>query len=200
MPGARPSLCALLALTAVAIGACGGGGDETSAGSTGSGTTATTAGACSPIEEVDVPLSGQHEDREFTAADYSTNPPAGGDHNPVPLAAGRFYTSPPPLGQSVHLLEHGAVIGWTNGLSQRDMKAVEDEFQKIASDGYYQLATVENPDMDVPFALSAWGAVQKCAQVDASVIRPFVEQWYASPKSAEGGFACQGDARALPNC
>ena len=92
------------------------------------------------------------------------------------------------------------MIGWTNGLSERDMQAVEDEFQKIANDGYYQLATVENPDMDVPFALSAWGALQKCAQVDTSVIRPFVEQWYASPKSAESGLACQGDARALPNC
>ena len=100
----------------------------------------------------------------------------------------------------MHLLEHGAVIGWTNGLSERDMQAVEDEFQKIANDGYYQLATVENPDMDVPFALSAWGALQKCAQVDTSAIRPFVEQWYASPKSAESGLACQGDARALPNC
>jgi hypothetical protein len=200
MPGVRPALCALLATTAVAIAACGGGGDETSASSTGSGTTAAAAGGCSPIQEVDVPLSGQHEDREFTAADYDTNPPAGGDHNPVPLAAGRFYTSPPPLGQSVHLLEHGAVIGWTNGLSERDMQAVEDEFQKIANDGYYQLATVENLDMDVPFALSAWGALQTCARVDTSAIRPFVEQWYASPKSAEGGFACQGDARSLPNC
>ncbi len=201
MPGVRPTLCALLAAAAVALAACGGGGDNSSADTAGSSTTtAAAAGACTPIQEVDVPLSGQHEDREFTAADYDTNPPAGGDHNPVPLAAGRFYTSPPPLGQSVHLLEHGAVIGWTNGLSERDMQAVEDEFQKIASDGYYQLATVENPDMDVPFALSAWGALQKCAQVDTSAIRPFVEQWYASPKSAESGLACQGDARALPNC
>ena len=201
MPGVRPTLCALLAAAAVAISACGGGDDDSSADTAGASTTTAAAGSpCSPIQEVDVPLSGQHEDREFTAADYDTNPPAGGDHNPVPLAAGRFYTSPPPLGQSVHLLEHGAVIGWTNGLSERDMQAVEDEFQKIANDGYYQLATVENPDMDVPFALSAWGALQKCAQVDTATIRPFVEQWYASPKSAESGLACQGDARALSNC
>ena len=201
MPGVRLALCALLAATAVAIRACGDGGDDSSADTAGSSTTTAAAGgACSEIQEVDVPLSGQHDDREFTAADYETNPPAGGDHNPVPLAAGRFYTSPPPLGQSVHLLEHGAVIGWTNGLSERDMQAIEDEFQKIANDGYYQLATVENLDMDVPFALSAWGALQTCAQVDTSAIRPFVEQWYASPKSAEGGFACQGDARSLPNC
>ena len=79
-----------------------------------------------------MPLSGQHDDREFTAADYETNPPAGGDHNPIPLAAGRFYTSPPPLGQSVHLLEHGAVIGWTNGLSERDDAGGRGRVQQIA--------------------------------------------------------------------
>ena len=147
-----------------------------------------------------MPLSGQHDDREFTAADYETNPPAGGDHNPIPLAAGTFYTEPPRLGEAVHLLEHGAVIGWTNDLSEQDLEAVEDEFNEVFKDGYYQVATVENPDLDVPFALSAWGALQRCAKVDTSIIRPFVEQWYASPKTAEGGYACQGAARRLPNC
>ena len=147
-----------------------------------------------------MPLSGQHDDREFTAADYETNPPAGGDHNPTPLQAGTFYTKPPRLGEAVHFLEHGGVIGWTNGLSAADEQAVEDEFSSVFEDGYYQLATVENPDLDVPFALSAWGALQKCDSVDTGVIRPFVEEWYASPKTAEGGLACQGPARSLPNC
>ena len=147
-----------------------------------------------------MPLSGQHDDREFTAADYETNPPAGGDHNPTPLQAGTFYTKPPRLGEAVHFLEHGGVIGWTNELSAADEQAVEDEFSSVFEDGYYQLATVENPDLDVPFALSAWGALQKCDSVDTGVIRPFVEQWYASPKTAEGGLACQGPARSLPNC
>ena len=179
----------------------------TSDSSGGSGSTAAAAegeappaGGCTEIEEVDVELSAQHSDDEFTAADYATNPPAGGDHNPIPLSPGTFYTDPPRLGEAVHLLEHGAVIGWTNGLSNEDLDAVENEFNEIFKDGYYQVATVENPELDVPFALSAWGALQKCDEVDTSVIRPFVEQWYASPKSAEGGFACQDQARRLPNC
>ena len=192
-----------LAVPVLALVACGGG-DSTSPSASAPDNSATSAdtsgGPCSPIEEVDVPLSGQHLDKEFTAADYPTNPPAGGDHNPTPLQAGSFYKDPPPLGQSVHLLEHGAVIGWTNNLSAADQKQVEATFNETFKDGYYQLAVVENPDLDVPFALSAWGALQKCAKVDTSVIRPFVEQWYASPKTAEGGLACQGDARALPNC
>jgi hypothetical protein len=197
----RAAICAVLGVAALALAACGGGDDPdaTSTAAPGAGE-ATASGSCSEVEEVDVPLSGQHDDRDFTAADYETNPPAGGDHNPTPLQAGTFYTEPPRLGEAVHLLEHGGVIGWTNRLSADDLRAVEDAFDDVFQDGYYQLATVENPDLEVPFALSAWGALQKCESVDTSVIRPFVEQWYASPKSAEGGLACQGAARQLPNC
>jgi Protein of unknown function (DUF3105) len=197
----RASLLVLGALAAVAITACGGGSNSTTATDTAADASSTTAASsCDAIQEVDVPLSGQHLDSDFTASDYPTNPPAGGDHNPTPLQAGTFYTNPPRLGEAVHLLEHGAVIGWTNGLAPADQKAVEKAFGAVFADGYYQLATVENPDMDVPFALSAWGAVQKCTAVDTAAIRPFVEQWYASPKSAESGLACEGDARSLPNC
>jgi hypothetical protein len=206
MAGIRALLTCVLASALLVLIACGGGGDTSSTASstTSSATTRDTTevggGDCDPIEEVEVQLGGTHFDRDFTADDYDTNPPTGGDHNPTPLEAGQFYTEPPRLGEAVHLLEHGAVIGWTNDLSPADQKAVEDEFNDVFSDGYYQLAVVENPDLDVPFALSAWGAMQKCTAVDASAIRPFVEEWYASPKTAEGGLACQGDARTLPNC
>jgi hypothetical protein len=184
-----------LSLATLALTACGDD-DETPTDTT------SVAGSadCSPIEEVDVELGGQHRDQEFTAADYPTNPPAGGDHNPTPLEAGRFYPDPPPLGEAVHLLEHGAVIGWTNDLSKSDQMAVEQEFNSVFQDGYYQLAVVENPELDVPFALSAWGALQRCEAVDTAVIRLFIEQWYASEKTAEAGLACQGQARQLPNC
>ncbi len=147
-----------------------------------------------------MPEVGEHSEDEFTAADYETNPPAGGDHNPDPLAAGSFYTEPPPLGETVHLLEHGGVVGWTNGLPRADRRAVEEAFNEVFQDGYYQLATVENPEIEVPFALSAWGAVQTCDEVELKAIRPFIEQWYASPRSAESLLACEGDARRLPPC
>jgi hypothetical protein len=185
----------LLACVVIGVAACGGDDSSTRAAT---GET-TASGPCGPIEEVEIGVV-QHSQREFTAADYETNPPAGGDHNDGALQAGSFYREGAPLGEAVHFLEHGAVIGWTNGLSPEDRSAVEQEFNDVFDEGYYQLATVENPDMDAPFALSAWGAVQKCTQVDTSVIRPFVEQWYASPKSPESGLACAGDARALPPC
>ncbi len=47
------------------------------------------------------------------AASYRIDPPAGGDHDPVPAAAG-FYddTDVPADGHLVHSLEHGFVIVW----------------------------------------------------------------------------------------
>jgi hypothetical protein len=199
----RPLLLGCLATGALALVACGGDDAATTTGSTTTTTRAVAdpgSGRCSSIEEVAVELGGQHLDDEFVAADYPTNPPTGGDHNPIPLEAANFYDDPPRLGEAVHLLEHGAVIGWTNDLPAADQKAVEEAFNEVFQEGYYQLAVVENPELDVPFALSAWGAMQKCGKVDTSIIRPFVEEWYASPKTAEGGLACQGPARGLPNC
>ncbi|HYH52386.1 MAG TPA: DUF3105 domain-containing protein, partial [Acidimicrobiia bacterium] len=54
------------------------------------------------------------EGRAHVAAPtYSVNPPSGGDHDPVPSAAG-FYdmTTVPADGHLVHSLEHGFVVVW----------------------------------------------------------------------------------------
>jgi hypothetical protein len=47
------------------------------------------------------------------AASYAVDPPAGGDHDPLPASAG-FYgaTDVPADGHLVHALEHGFVIVW----------------------------------------------------------------------------------------
>lgn len=204
---ARILVC-LLAIAALALVACGSEEGSSTAASTATGAettqgepvAGTETASCGPIEEVEVELGGTHFERDFAAADYETNPPTGGDHNSAPLQAGTFYEDPPRLGEAVHLLEHGAIIGWTNDLDAADMDAIEEEFNAVFKEGYYQLAVAENSELEVPFALSAWGALQTCEAVDIAAIRPFVEEWYASPKTAEGGIACQGDARTLPNC
>jgi hypothetical protein len=195
MPRPCVSILAVAAATFV-LAACGGDDEPEPESST----VTEASGSCGPIEEVDIPQPVEHENREFAADDYVTNPPAGGNHTDAALRAGTFYPDPPPLGETVHLLEHGAVIGWTNGVSDADRTAIEEAFNEAFQDGYYQLAVVENADMEVPFALSAWGALQTCEEVDVEAIRPFIEEWYASPKSPESELACQGPARELPNC
>lgn len=216
---------AISALAAVAPG-CGGSEDPTSTEASSTPTTTTTSesttttsestttttssttttptevptSGCAPVETVDVETSGTHFNRDFTAADYETNPPTGGAHNPTPLVAGKLYSKPPRLGEAVHLLEHGAVIAWTKDLPSADQKLVEKTLDGEYSKGYYQLAVVENPDLDVPFALSSWGALQQCGAVDPAAIRSFVEKHYAPSTTAEGSLACTGKAGRLPAC
>ena len=163
-------------------------------------TKASPTEGCSDIEEVEVG-SPQHVNRELTAEDYSSNPPAGGDHSSDTAEVGTIYDEPQPLGPLVHSLEHGAVIGWTNGLSEEQTQQVEDAFNALFQDGYKSLIVVEYPDMDVPFALSAWGAVQTCSGIDPVAIGTFVGTYYGS--GPEGELACvdpQGGRVKVPTC
>jgi hypothetical protein len=192
-------LMVVTAVVAVAmLAACGGDDDEeTTAVTAPAGASGVEGAACAAPEKVEG-LTSEHVRRDLTAADYETNPPAGGDHVDDTLETGTFYPDPQPLGPAVHNLEHGAVIGWTNGLSSEDRTAVEDAFNEVFREGYTSLLTVENPDMDVPFALTAWGHLQTCESVDTEIIRPFVEDNYGS--GPEGLLACGGKARRLPPC
>ena len=178
--------------------------DETTGGETDSAepasTTTSVSDACSDVETFDVEPTGQHEDREFTIDDYATNPPTGGDHNPSPIETGQFYSDAPRLGEVVHALEHGAVIGWTNGLSEEDQTAVEDAFNQMYGQGYYQLAVVEFPDLDGSFALSSWDSLQHCESIDPAAITDFIENHYAPSTTAEALLACTGKAQRLPAC
>lgn len=187
------ALTAALLLLVLGAAACGGSDD-------GSPSADVPSEGCAEIEEPGVDNAGQHLSESFAASDYPTNPPSGGPHSDTLLVTGNFYSSPPPLGDAVHALEHGTVIGWTNGLSVKDQKAVEEEFNTIFGEGYYQLAVVENPELETQFALSAWGAVQRCGTVEVEAIRPFVVAHYGSDKSLEGRFACERKAAELPPC
>ncbi len=161
---------------------------------------ASPGGGCSDIEEVKI-TSEQHVNKELTPGDYSTNPPAGGDHSSEVVEVGAIYDQPQPLGRLVHSLEHGAVIGWTNNLSEEQTQQVGEAFNALFQEGYKSLIVVEYPDMDVPFALSAWGAVQTCNGIDPFAIGNFVGTYYAS--GPEGELACvdpQGGRVKVPMC
>lgn len=223
-----PRLLALLALLgtlSLALAACGDSEEEptsteassTSSTSSSSGsttgttttvpataepisTTPSVSESCSDVETYDVESGGTHFNREFTAQDYPTNPPTAGDHNPSPLPTGQFYDSPPPLGETVHALEHGAVIAWTNGLSTEEIAVAQDAVDTEFKKGYYQVAVVENPDLEVPFALSSWDSLQRCEAPDPEAISTFIDKHYAPSTTAEGSLACSVKAKRLPAC
>ena len=51
-----------------------------------------------------------HAEKEFTAADYRTNPPASGTHSPTWYEDGIYAPgTTPELGRLVHALEHGRI-------------------------------------------------------------------------------------------
>lgn len=209
-PASRTILLAGLAALTLGLVACGGeSGDETSVATAATDTTAAAAEpisttpsvseSCSDVETFDVEPSGDHSDRDFTIADYATNPPTSGDHNPTPIDPGK-YSSTPPLGEAVHLLEHGAVIGWTNGLSAEQQQTVEDAFNAAFQNGHYQIASVELPELDGSFAMSSWDSLQLCDAPDPEAISDFIANHYAPSTTAEAALACTGAAGSLPAC
>lgn len=225
MSASRRAMFAVLPLTvaalALGLAACGGSDDgggsgetDASAETTATGATETTeteqaepvsttpsvSPSCSDVETFDVEPSGNHLNKDFTVGDYDTNPPTSGDHSPTPIETGHFYDTPPPLGEVVHALEHGSVIGWTNGLSPEDQKTVEDAFNEMYAEGYYQLAVVEFPDLDGAFALSSWDSLQRCEGPDAAAIEDFITNHYAPSSTGEALLACSGKAGRLPAC
>lgn len=148
-------------------------------------------------EEAPEDLGNEHLDDGETFTAYSSDPPTSGPHAGTPAEMGHIFTSPQPNEALVHSLEHGAVIFWSNlegPLAKKGEEAVKDVFFQ----GYENLIFTPKPDLDVPFAMTAWGTLQKCVGVEATEIQTFVDTHYG--QGIEGFVACSGSAAELPGC
>ena len=109
-----------------------------------------------------------HEQRDFTEADYKTNPPTSGTHFPEWAQDGVYDAgSTPQLGQLVHTLEHGRIdVQYKPGTS----KAIVDQLETfVAENDGYHMVMFENPTkMEPQIAATAWGKSLKCDQVGDS--------------------------------
>lgn len=197
-----PGWAAVL-LGVLVLAACGGDEDSGDGGGDPDRPGPGPAVACKPVEEVEVPeASDYHKDQAFKASDYSSNPPAGGPHS-LDFLTNPGIHQPVEPGKAVHSLNHGAVILWAgDDLAPNDSKTLMKTYRKLAAkdpfkpgDRYSELAIVDKPDLDVPFAMSAWGRVQKCGSVDPKAIESFVEKYYGS--GPEGQAVACGDAAGL---
>jgi hypothetical protein len=87
------------------------------------------------------------------AVAYRSNPPATGNHNPVPAEDGP-YTEAPVTEQLVHALEHGRVVIWFKPTlpdgAKGDLKALFDE------DPYHMVLTPNETQMPYEVAATAW--------------------------------------------
>lgn len=136
------------------------------------------AAGCTPVRVVKIPVNGHLRPGERVT--YSTSPPAGGPHNPVPLGAGvrSEALSDDPAAEeniyrAVHSLEHGYVIVWHDDLPQAARQALEDSLAKDR-----KVIVVPYPDLDGPaIAMTAWGRLQSCDNAELQPVRTFIARY-----------------------
>jgi hypothetical protein len=110
-----------------------------------------------------------HETREFTAADYKTNPPTSGNHFPQWYEDGIYEPgNAPELGKLVHTLEHGRInLQYKEGTPRETVLQLEALFSE--SDGYHMLLYQNTTGMDAQVAATAWGQSLTCPRMSDAV-------------------------------
>lgn len=103
-----------------------------------------------------------HEDREFAAADYQTNPPTSGNHNPVAYQDGIYEPgNVPKLGMLVHTLEHGRIdVQYRKGTSKEIVSQLEAFVGE--NEGYHMVMFENTTAMKPRVALTAWTQSLSC--------------------------------------
>ena len=111
-----------------------------------------------------------HEDKEFKPADYKTNPPTSGSHNPDWYDDGIYEPdTTPALGQLVHTLEHGRInIQYKAGTPKADVAKLEALFAE-ENDGYHMLLYQNTTGMDAQVAATAWTHSLTCPDINDKV-------------------------------
>lgn len=103
---------------------------------------------------------------------YDVDPPAGGNHNPTPAAAGTYtLDNKPPDAQIVHALEHGYVTLWY----KPDVDAATvTSLQTLAAKYDRDVLLVPRASMSKPVAATAWHHRLLCTQLDTSALESFI--------------------------
>jgi hypothetical protein len=117
------------------------------------------------------PIEGNtHEDKNFKASDYKTNPPTSGNHNPVWYQDGEYEPgNTPRLGELVHPLEHGRIeIQYKPGTPKHTVEQLESLFTSL-DDGYHMLLFENTTGMKYAVAATAWGHSVTCPTMNDKV-------------------------------
>jgi hypothetical protein len=110
-----------------------------------------------------------HEDRDFTPADYKTNPPTSGTHNPVVAEDGIYEPgNEPKLGNLVHTLEHGRIdIQYRPGTSAALISQLEGFVAE--NEGYHMVMFQNQTKMPFEVAATAWTHLLGCEKMNPQV-------------------------------
>jgi len=112
-----------------------------------------------------------HETKEFTAADYQTNPPTSGNHTPDWYEDGIYAPGGvPDLGKLVHTLEHGRIdVQYKPGTPEADVAKLEALLAE-SEQGYHMLLFENTTGMDAAVAATAWGHSVTCPTMSDDVL------------------------------
>jgi hypothetical protein len=144
-------------------------------------------GRCGAVVQ-EHPIEGRTHVNECSYVAYHTKPPSSGDHYPV-WAAYKTYTTPIPEGFWVHNLEHGTVVFTYNCPKgcDADVAAAAQMLADLPTDtscwslgqGVARRSILApDPNLDVPFAASAWGWTLRANCFDSAAFRDFALAHY----------------------
>lgn len=122
-----------------------------------------------------------HQDKNFKASDYKTNPPTSGPHNPDWYQDGVYEPGTTPrLGMLVHTLEHGRIdVQYKPGTPERTVSQLEALLAEL-NDGYHMLLFENTTGMDAQIAATTWGHSLTCGEMNDGVfdaIRTFRNEY-----------------------
>jgi hypothetical protein len=139
--------------------AVAGGGSSASRTSETAVASAAKAAAC---DYKTFPNEGRnHVTEKRTAADYKTNPPTSGDHNPTPAPDGNYPPGNEPAVENwVHTLEHGRILlMYKPGAPQQSIGALQKLYgEPVLKSGpsYHMVLMQNNTKMPFQTAAVAW--------------------------------------------
>ena len=115
-----------------------------------------------------------HEEKDFKASDYKTNPPTSGNHTPDWYEDGIYAPGDTPsLGKTVHPLEHGRIeVQYKPGTP----KATVDQLEALLAendDGYHMLLFENTTGMESAVAATAWTHSVTCPEMNDKVFDAF---------------------------
>jgi hypothetical protein len=111
-------------------------------------------------------------EKEFTAADYKTNPPTSGNHHPEWYEDGVYEPdTTPSLGMLVHTLEHGRInIQYKPGTPADTVAQLEALYaSEEMNEGYHLLLYQNTTGMEHAVAATAWTHSLTCPRMNDKV-------------------------------
>ncbi|HEX9313606.1 MAG TPA: DUF3105 domain-containing protein [Actinomycetota bacterium] len=120
---------------------------------------------------------------------YPSVPPASGPHNPVPWSRG-VNSTPPPIDQVIHSLEHGAAVVWyAPDVSGEELAKIQDFYGDPSHGPKVIVAPYDYPDQGregtlpggATMALVAWHHVETCSSVSLAAAFGFTARYGVPP-------------------